>query len=348
MENDSNMQLQPGRERLPFNKWLMVTAVGLLLATGSLVLYMKFGNPSALDSSEYSKMNYADSYSSAVHQEAGDIAFLLEGLKEKLYQNPDNGPGWALLARSYVELKRHSEALPAFREALKHIPDDPQLLVDYADAIGMVNGGIVNNQAKELIATAMRLDPNNTKALLLAATVAYDQKDYGQAVRHWETVLEQDGLEPSLVQEVQTNIAEVNAFSPGGVIPAKFVSSRPSPTFISDGRIQGMVEITQALGNEVSESDTLFIFAKPVRGPSGPPVAVLRTDVHPFPFTFELNDSHQVLPGKKLSDSGEVIIVARISKNGDAMAQSGDLEGKSQPIRVDNHRVNVLIDRKIP
>jgi len=342
MDTDAVSTVEQPGPRGPVNTWLIATGVCLLLATASIVLYMKLGHPLGLDSADLIQQEIG---MTGVHQEAGDISVLLEGLQEKLEKYPDDGPGWALLARSYVELQRHPEALPVFEEALKRSPGDAQLLVDYADALGVAHDGVLNDVAVGLIEKAMQLDPQNTKALLLAATVAYEGKDYGQALRYWETVLGQEGLEPLLAQEVKANIAEVNEISPGGVIPVKFLSSKDSP--IPGPRIQGLVRVASELSNKIRKTDTLFVFAKLVNGPPTP-IAVLRVDNRKWPYSYELNNSHQVMQGKKLSDAGEVVIVARISKSGDAMPGSGDLQGISPPVRVGARGVDVVIDTQLP
>ena len=41
-----------------------------------------------------------------------------------------------LLARSYMAMGRHADAVPNYEKAVKLIPGDAQLLVDYADALG--------------------------------------------------------------------------------------------------------------------------------------------------------------------------------------------------------------------
>ena len=106
---EPNANLEQAKPRMSFDAWLVSTAVGLLLVSGSIALYMKLGHPSVLGVAD---SRGRETEMTGVHQGAGDISILLEGLKEKLDQNPENGPGWALLARSYVELKRHPEALP--------------------------------------------------------------------------------------------------------------------------------------------------------------------------------------------------------------------------------------------
>ena len=52
--------------------------------------------------------------------------------------------------------------------------------------------------------------------------------------------------------------------------------------------------------------------------------------------------------GMSLSNFGEVVIGARLSKSGQAIAQSGDFEGVSPPVKVGSRGVAVVIDKAIP
>jgi cytochrome c-type biogenesis protein CcmH len=78
------------------------------------------------------------------------------------------------------------------------------------------------------------------------------------------------------------------------------------------------------------------------------PVSILRALKQELPFTFRLDDSTSPMPSRKLSDMDSVVIVARLSRSGQAMPQSGDLEGTSQPVKPGDSRVTVVIDREIP
>jgi cytochrome c-type biogenesis protein CcmH len=78
------------------------------------------------------------------------------------------------------------------------------------------------------------------------------------------------------------------------------------------------------------------------------PVAIVRATKKDLPFTFRLDDSNSMMPSRKLSDVGTVVIVARLSKSGQAMPQSGDLEGISQPVKPGVEGVTITIDRERP
>ena len=111
--------------------------------------------------------------------------------------------------------------------------------------------------------------------------------------------------------------------------------------------ISGIVTVAPSLAGKGSATDTLFVFARESNGPPMP-VAIMRATKKDLPFTFRLDDSTSMMPSRKLSDVGMVVIVARLSKSGQAMPQSGDLEGMSQPVKPGVDGVTVVIDRERP
>src|SRR6185503_16913889 len=68
------------------------------------------------------------------------IVEMVGRLAAKLKQNPEDPEGWAMLARSYAVLGRFDEASKAYAQATTRIPNNAQLLADYADALGMAQG----------------------------------------------------------------------------------------------------------------------------------------------------------------------------------------------------------------
>ena len=111
--------------------------------------------------------------------------------------------------------------------------------------------------------------------------------------------------------------------------------------------ISGKVSIAPNLAGKGSATDTLFVFARETNGPPMP-VAIMRATKKDLPFTFRLDDSNSMMPSRTLSSVAMVVIVARLSKSGQAMPQSGDLEGISQPVKPGVDGVTVVIDRERP
>ncbi len=188
----------------------------LLVPIVAGLLYAKLGSPQATSVSQPSEAmpaNMPPMADNAKH-EMGDFSAMAAKLAAKLEKNPNDGEGWALLARSYVELKQHKDAVPAFEKAMTLLPDDPQLLADYVDARAMTQGHQLDDKSAELINKALKLDPNLPKALMLAGTLAFDKGDYKKAIEIWEhlhSTLKSTDSTPELLNEITTNIASAQA-----------------------------------------------------------------------------------------------------------------------------------------
>jgi hypothetical protein len=112
-------------------------------------------------------------------------------------------------------------------------------------------------------------------------------------------------------------------------------------------QISGTVNIASKLATQAPSGATLFIYAKQPDAP-GPPLAVLRVRADHWPVSFILSDDNAMVPGRNLSNAGNVQIEARISRNGDALPQSGDLVGSVTSVNPhDGHIVKISIDRQI-
>ena len=74
------------------------------------------------------------------------------------------------------------------------------------------------------------------------------------------------------------------------------------------------------------------------------PIAVLRKQVKDLPLQFTLDDSMALQSQVKLSGFDKVIVTARVSKSGDAVAQRGDLQGSSDTVKPGTNGLSILID----
>lgn len=332
----------------PVNSRAAGAALAVIIPLAGGLLYLEWGNQQAIILPSVS-LSTAQGGSDYAHQTSEGLDELSERLKKKLEQNPNDGVGWALLARSYVEIGRHADAVPIYEKAMKLIPDDSQMLVDYADALGMLHGRKLAGKPEQLIQQALKIDPNHVKALMLAGTVAFDRKEFGQAAQYWERAsanLPTDA-KGEVRQELLSGIAEAKGLAGGKPAMAKAVSlaatsARPGGQAAT---ISGTVSLAPNLVGKGASKDTLFVFAREMNGPPMP-LSIVRAMKQDLPFTFLLDDSTSPMPSRKLSDVDSVVIVARLSKSGQAMPQSGDLEGMSQPVKPGTNNITIVIDRE--
>ena len=337
------------------NLRLVALSLALLIPASSGVLYWTLGNPAAMTHPAVATASQGGAGADA--QMADSLNTLIEQLKKKLEQNPNDAVGWGLLARSYMAMERYADAVPIFEKATKLDPDNAGLLADYADALGVHQGRKLDGRPETLIQKALKLDPHNVKALMLSGTIAYNRKDFARAAKEWEDAhahLPSDDQESS--DQLKASIAEAKRRLGGGpsmnmmVANPPMEAAKPAKPSTPSGQsraITGKVVLGPNLANKASLPDTLFVFAKDVAGPPMP-VSIVRASRKDLPFTFKLDDSTSPMPSRKLSDIDTVVIVARLSKSGKAMPESGDLEGMSQPIKPGAENITVVIDRERP
>ena len=204
-----------------------------------------------------------------------------------------------------------------------------------------------------MIDRALKLDPDNLKALSLAGTAAFDRKDYATAVKHWERVQQVAPADSIYRSQVQGSIAEARELGKmppaATAAPMAAANTAPSPNSAaaSSARVSGSVKLSPALAGKASPNDTVFVFARPADG-SRMPLAILRKQVKDLPLQFTLDDSLSMSPAAKLSAHKTVMVGARISKSGDAMPQPGDFTGLTEPVAVGSSGLQVEIDQTVP
>jgi cytochrome c-type biogenesis protein CcmH len=77
------------------------------------------------------------------------------------------------------------------------------------------------------------------------------------------------------------------------------------------------------------------------------PLAIVRKQVKDLPFSFSLDDSMAMQPEMKMSNFDQLVVVARVSKSGNAMPQPGDLMGMSKPLALGTKGIKVDIDQLV-
>jgi cytochrome c-type biogenesis protein CcmH len=282
---------------------------------------------------------------------SAQIAAMVDQLAERLKQNPTDGEGWAMLARSYSVMERNDEALEAYARAVALRKDDASLLVDYADALGVKNQRSLSGEPMKRIAQALKIDPANLKGLALAGTEAFMRKDYAQAARYWSEVEKIGPAENPLVQQVVVSLQEARSRAglPGASAPQPSAAPAPAPEaanktpVAATASVGGTVSLSPDLRAQVSPQDTVFIFARPASG-GRMPLAAERVQVKDLPYRFTLDDSKSMSPSMPLSSSAQVVLGARISKSGDAIPQPGDLSGQVGPVALGSQGIALEIN----
>lgn len=331
-------------------------AVALLLPLAAIGLYLKLGDPRVFDPD-------VQSVTQAMQQaqQAGlpPMEQAIAGLAERLAREPDDVQGWLLLGRAYKSMERFGEARDAFARALTLAPDTPDLLVEYAESQVLASDSKrFEGEPLAMLERALEQQPTHQRGLWLLGVAQYQRGDTDAASATWQTLLDTMPEDNPAYESLRQRIAELQAQatgqpaaapSPAQAPPASTAGNAPATTEPAQApRLNVRVRLAEELAAQVRHDDVLFVFARAAEG-SRAPLAIQRLSADALPLELILDDSHAMLPQMNLSSTAQIVVGARISRSGNAQAQSGDLETLSAPLP-NTHRatVDLVIDRVVP
>lgn len=319
----------------PNRRWGLGLAVCAVLAVSSVLIYQQVGAPYAVGVRGPGTPAGADA------SEGPELAEAIAGLEAKLRDSPDDPEGWVLLGRSYMAIREHAKALEAFGNARRLRPDEPVVMVDYAEALAFAGGdGALPEESRRLLTAAVERQPDNQKALWLLGMGAFQNQAFAEAAGYWQRLVAL--LEPGSVRQQVTGLLE-EARRQGGIV----AESPPAPNDATEAPALSLeVEIAPALRDRLTGTETLFVFARLPEGPRMP-LAVKRLPAR-FPAQLTLSDADAMTPAMKLSGADTVVVSARVSPSGTATPTPGDLQAAAVPVpSASRELVRLVIDEVV-
>jgi cytochrome c-type biogenesis protein CcmH len=322
------------------------SALALLVAVplGAAALYAGFGTPDALDP--------------ANTRAPETIADAVAQLERRLEREPDSLEGWVLLGRTRKNQGRETAAAGDFAAAMPHFaaaaeafrkaraiaPDEPDLLVETAEAISLSNAErAFGPEGTALLDEALAKVPNHQRALWFRGIAALQAGDGPGAVARWEALLpmvdaataealvEQIGgareasgmppMDPALV--AAASAARAGASAPADAAPAGTAAPNdPAPG--TPGTLTVTLDADPAALAALPPQAVLFVFARNADA-AGPPVAAKRIPAARLPMTITLSDADRLMPTATLSATPRVEVSARYARSGAVTPEAGDL-----------------------
>lgn len=340
--------------------------IALIFPLGAVFLYLNIGDTRGLlPQEQLASATQINRGSSGDDLGGHDFSAALEALIARLSNNPEDIEGWIMLGRTYTAMERYTEASNTYAKLVELIPNNPQILSDYARVLGLRNQGTLAGKPTELLYEALRIDPEYPPALALAGHAEFEQEKYNEASAHWEKLLATIPSDSPLAKSVKDSIAEAKLLASsdkGNALDQHIAAneaevekdiqpvnntSATDPAETITLSVSGQVNIQPELVSKLAPSDTLFIYARASAGPKMP-LAILRLKASDLPATFTLTDDMAMMPTMKMSSFPEIVIEARISKSGQAVPSSGDLQGFSKPVKLGSDNIAIMIDKQIP
>jgi cytochrome c-type biogenesis protein CcmH len=305
--------------------------IGITLPVAAVGLYLLLSEPGALQPGSRGEPSGGEPQS---------VEAMVERLEARLDSDPDNVRGWSMLGRSYTVLEQYDKARRAYAQAVERAPDDPQLLLDYAEAIGRTNNNSLVGEPKMLIDRALQADPDSLRGRVLRDVAAIEESNRQEAVERWVGLLNEPGTSEEQRQLLNQFIAAAGEQGAGAAPQAE-----PSG---GEASVRVRVSLAGELSDRVEAGDTLFVFARSASGPPMP-LAIERHTAGDLPLEVVLDDGDAMTGQMSLSDAEQAVVVARISKSGNARPASGDLQATSRTIKPgDSPEIDLTIDQVVP
>ena len=247
-------------------------------------------------------------------------------LEQKLKDKPDSVEGWTMLGQSYFVTQRYNDAKQAYIKALDLVNQaDPEILVLTAEASAFSNNELFGEYEKSLLAKALAINPNHQRGLWYSGYAAYTTSEFSNAVKHWQALLT---LVPSDRPEVKASLVQFlnDARDKAGLEPLQDSAQ------VAQQSDKVSVQLNEKVNQNAASGDTLFIYARAVEGPKMP-LSLARLTVASLPAKVTLSKEMAMIPSMDIDTFDKVEVIARISKDGQAITQKGDLI--SQPVVVD-------------
>lgn len=320
----------------PRTVFALALGIAFVLPLSAAGLYLLVGTPRALDGI-------------GRQPPPMDVNEALGELRAHLKQAPDDQQGWALLAQTSAAMGQSGDARDAYDHLLKLAPDNTTAMVGWAEADSMVRPDHrIEGRARDLLERAVKLEPDNQRGLWLLGISQFQQQQFAQAAATWHTL--QPLLEPGskVANAVQAQIAVAEQRAGAGPAEASSSAGATHETPAKAAALDVEVRLAPTLRNKLRPGDVLYVFARAAQGPPMP-LAVVRLEVDKFPVHVTLTDAMAMSAQRKLSSVAQVTVGARISHSGQAMPQSGDLEGSVAAVAVGRGTpVHVTIDTVRP
>lgn len=302
----------------------LAIGIALLLPLSAAGIYLLKGEPDALDP--------ANVKPPATVEEA------VAQLQRRIAGEPESFENLVVLARSYMATEKFAEARDTYARAVKLRPDDADVPVEYAEALLRSSSDRrFPPEAIAMLEGAVAKNPQNQRALFFLGMNQFQSDQPAEAAATWEKLLPM--LQPDAAGALRDQIN--SARGAAGMEPL------PEPE-AAVALVNVEISIDGVLSGQARQGDTIFVYARKLEG-GGPPLAAKRVALGKLPLVVGLSDVDSLMPTARLSSQAQVVVMARLSRSGDATPASGDIE--ADPVVVETKAgtsAALVLNRTVP
>jgi cytochrome c-type biogenesis protein CcmH len=326
----------------------LAVMISVFLPMVALLVYMKLGMHASTEMGHAQQVRaQAPARAQAQAQQsqnAGSLEEMTAKLARRLQKNGGSQEDWAMLGRAYKHLGQYASSVKAFEQAVAMAPK-AQLMIEQSESMALGNNQRFTPEARALVMRAFELEPDNLNVLWFAGVAEFQAGNYRNSIEHLSRLSEQGKNDPELERSLRLYIDKArNALAAAGeTVPTSddilgtktaskevaTVGANPQTKAVATGgaSLQVKVDVSNDVRSRFSAGDTVFIYAKAAAGPKMP-LAAQRLTLAQLPTTITLDDSMAMMEGMNMSAFGNVVVSARVTTTGSAIAKAGDYIGQ--------------------
>jgi len=298
-----------------------------------------------------------------------DIASLALAIRQRLREEPEDDTGWMYFGRLMLSIGQEVQAIEAIDKAVSLAPSNSANRITLAQAL--MTTGDVNNleRAQSILLGLLNDNPANDNLALMMAVVSAQLGDLENTQRFYKQV---EGKLPAdsdmaqrlvaRIKELQGNTSEMAALQNTGAeitdTPTAQNASSEAKNASSEAQsysseAQTGFNITVNLSDDANikapKDGFLIVFAQDANSDNKMPAAVVKLPIEDFPVSVTLTTENAMMPQFTLATLSDVVVTARLSKDGNVAVSKGEWQGSVSASVTANEisSLSVIIDKEL-
>ena len=341
-------------------------AAGLSIPLVALAIYLPQGL-SVGGSLEWKVANQLDSLNSSgdARQRQQQLLSVTQLLEQQVSPSRSKPELLQLQAEIYSAMNQHRKAANVYGSLLKRNKENAAVTALLAQSLYLLDAEtasagtsaaeLMSPRVKELLASALRLDPQQYLALSMSGMQAFSEADYPNAIRYWGAAKLAYGESSPQAVSINAGIQAAEARLAAGLTvrltgqQANISASSDKPAQTTAHiRVRVSIDPAQILASD-NPNTPVFVFARAVEG-SRMPLAAKRLKLSDLPTELLITENDK-MAAQSIAGQSELIVGARLARSGQPIAEAGDSQSAELITKVevnadDARLIELIIDQR--
>ena len=291
-----------------------------------------------------------------------DIASLALAIRQRLREEPEDDTGWMYFGRLMLSIGQEVQAIEAIDKAVSLAPSNSANRITLAQAL-MTTGDVSNlERAQSILLGLLNDNPANDNLALMMAVVSAQLGDLENTQRLYQQV---EGKLPAdsdmaqrlvaRIKELKGNTNEMAALqnTAAEITDTSTAQNASSEAKNTNSEAQTGFNITVNLSDDANtkapKEGFLIVFAQDANSDNKMPAAVVKLPIDDFPVSVTLTTENAMMPQFTLATLSDVVVTARLSKDGNVAVSKGEWQGSVSASVTANEisSLSVIIDKEL-